>query len=75
MWLARLFGRGKDDEPSEFPPHPASNARVPAGVTGPLPAAKPERPHKVVQKGKGFDPYNSGAFRKAAAWDRVIGRD
>jgi hypothetical protein len=26
---------------------------------------------QAVSKAKGFDPYNSGAFRKASAWERV----
>lgn len=71
MWLARLFGRRRDDsEPAEFPPHPAADigaiqqrpkAKLPNG--GHAPAAAP--------KANGFDPYNSGAFSKASAWERV----
>lgn len=74
MWLAKLFGRQRDDsEPSEFPPHPAANtgtapSRPAASITTPGGKA----PHnRSVPKAKGFDPYNSGAFRKASAWERV----
>lgn len=68
MWLEKLFGRKEDDsEPAEFPRHPASDP-ISTSRTAARPAAA------VVPKGKGFDPYNSGAFRKASAWERVSRR-
>ena len=76
MWLAKLFGGQRDDsEPSEFPPHPAANT----GAAPSRPAATMTTPgggnavHKALPKAKvkGFDPYNSGVFRKAAAWERI----
>jgi hypothetical protein len=77
MWLARLFGGRKDDsEPSEFPPHPASNAPMSARVANRPSAShsQPQPPQTAAQKAKGFDPYNSGAFRKSSAWERVSRR-
>lgn len=69
MWLDRFFGRKDDAEPSEYPRHPASNPAVTAPPA--IRSAANIPPHKPVQKAKGFDPYNSGAFRKASSWDRV----
>jgi hypothetical protein len=73
MWLARLFnGRRDDSEPAEFPPHPAA-------IGGAVQVSRPkasvhttqQTAAAVVKKGTGFDPYNSGAFRKTSAWERV----
>jgi len=61
MWLARLFGAhaSDDSEPAKFPPHQPASRK----------SAAPGRAR--MQKPQGFDPYNSGAFRKASAWERV----
>lgn len=69
MWLARLLGirEGDDSEPSQVPPHPLSAGRR---ALTPAPVAAGVRT-RAMQKSKGFDPYNSGAFRKASAWERV----
>jgi hypothetical protein len=72
MWFAKLFGGREDDsEPSEFPPHPASNTSkaMPTNVR-PAPANPGSKPKKGAAKG--FDPYNSGNFDKNKAWERVI---
>jgi hypothetical protein len=72
MWFAKFFGGREDDsEPSEFPPHPASNTpkAMPTTVRPPLNAAA-NQPKKG--SAKGFDPYNSGSFDKQKAWERVI---
>jgi hypothetical protein len=79
MWLAKIFGRTRDDsEPSMFSPHPAANqdpslSRPSASrPSSPPPAAAGQAAaRQAVSKAKGFDPYNSGAFRKASAWERV----
>lgn len=68
MWLSRLFGRrpkpriDEDEEPARFP-SPASPQ-----ATGAYDVKKrtPEQ-----SKQPGFDPYNSGTFKKDDAWKRV----
>jgi hypothetical protein len=72
MWFAKLFGGREDDsEPSEFPPHSASNSpkAMPTNVR-PKPTKADQKPKKG--SAKGFDPYNSGTFDKNKAWERVI---
>lgn len=79
MWLARLFGGRKvqvDDEPARFAP-PASATVQPAkrssGMTKVQGSARSAQ--KPAAKAKsGFDPYNSGSFERANAWERVIRR-
>jgi hypothetical protein len=83
MWFARLFGGRRkanealQDEPARFaaPQHsnaplrdkaPASNRGRPGGSTEALQAAKPKS-----ASSKGFDPYNSGAFERRNAWERI----
>ena len=69
MWFAKWFG-GRDevedtDEPARFaapPPRPPQQSAV-----------------TIIRKktggaGSGFDPYNSGAFEKRNAWERVSKR-
>jgi hypothetical protein len=73
MWFAKLFGEREDDsEPSEHPPHPASNApkATPTNVR-PVIDKVEGTPKKATAK-KGFDPYNSGTFDRNQAWQRVI---
>jgi hypothetical protein len=74
MWFAKLFGGGRDnevdDEPARFPSMPVAQ---PAQSTPPLKSATNAR--SVAAKAvKGFDPYNSGAFRRQNAWERVSRR-
>lgn len=76
MWLARLFGRRKvteDDEPARFAPPstpPVQAVKRPSTV-----GKRGIHADKVAGKAKsGFDPYNSGSFERANAWERVIRR-
>lgn len=72
MWFAKWFG-GRDepddsDEPARFAaPEVTRTSRTetrrPAGVAG-----------KPVAGKKGFDPYNSGAFERRKAWERITRR-
>jgi hypothetical protein len=72
MWLGKLFGGRKrpreidpDEEPARFvaPPPPGAPA-----VSTELKRRLEGRPHPKT----GFDPYNSGAFKKKDnAWERV----
>ena len=67
MLFARLFGKRReeeDDEPSAQAP--ASQARTAPARPKSDAADAAERPDAA-----GFDPYNSGAFRRTNAWERV----
>ncbi|HEX7115801.1 MAG TPA: hypothetical protein VF193_11780 [Steroidobacter sp.] len=74
MWLAKWFGRREarpeeDDEPPRVPPQQISRpVRTP-----PAPAQKP-RVSATKPAEQGFDPYNSGAFERRNAWERVVRR-
>lgn len=71
MWFAKWFGGRNEpdetDEPARFAPPEVTKASTPE-TQRPAPAAS-----KPAVK-KGFDPYNSGAFEKRNAWERVIRR-
>jgi len=69
MWLSKLLGgRETDDsEPSRVAPH----GNVVAAHGSRRPAKSPGIRPQSATKTKGFDPYNSGAFRKVSAWERV----
>lgn len=77
MWWAKLFGGRTveaDDEPARFaPPASAQTSppvkRVQGNVSGGTAGAAKTKPSK-----SGFDPYNSGAFERGQAWERVIRR-
>jgi len=71
MWLKRLFGQREErdqpdpgEEPSRVPPTPPRLTQ-----TGSHDLKKLTE-QKLAQKG-GFDPYNSGTFKKENAWERV----
>lgn len=70
MWFAKWFGGRKetteDDEPARFS----------APVRTESPAATPPRVEtKYNPTAKsGFDPYNSGAFERRNAWERISRR-
>lgn len=71
MWLAKLLGgrdiEGADEEPTAVPPPPAAAAPVIA-----RPPSRPAAKARVIDpKRKGFDPYNSGAFERRNAWERI----
>jgi hypothetical protein len=77
MWFAKWFGGRSavedEDEPARFTP-PAlkvesAKAAQPVGH-GPAPSTA----RGIVRSGKskkGFDPYNSGAFERRNAWERI----
>ncbi|HWK49229.1 MAG TPA: hypothetical protein VNR40_05050 [Steroidobacter sp.] len=78
-WLARLFGGRKVPEaerPARIAPRISDGAVPP--VKRPLSAGNAKRgihADKVSSKAKsGFDPYNSGTFKRGNAWERVIRR-
>jgi hypothetical protein len=69
MWFGKLFG-GRDeaqdtDEPARVAAPPTRAAQQPATTSV---------DKKKAGSGKGFDPYNSGAFEKRNAWERVSKR-
>jgi|ADGO01.1.fsa_nt_gi hypothetical protein len=71
MWFAKWFGGRKneheDDEPARFSaPHPVQTEKKMA-----RPTAQPVKAKPVVNKQKGFDPYNSGSFDRQNAWERT----
>jgi hypothetical protein len=83
MIFAKLFGiRPEDaDDPPSHPPA-AVEARRPradeatgthaALATGARPAQPKTRPEADAKPAAtGFDPYNSGAFKKNNAWERI----
>jgi hypothetical protein len=70
MWIAKLFGvrrdESADDEPARFPSAPVTHRQAPK--------AAPRAPAKTKlnpSADKGFDPYNSGAFKRENAWERI----
>jgi hypothetical protein len=70
MWLSRLLGKETDDsEPSRVAPHALAGAAIAAQRRAKSPGIA-----RTVSKPKGFDPYNSGVFRKTSAWERVTKR-
>jgi len=73
MLFEKLFGRRRKVE------HPANLTR-PARPAKPNPdhpqpadrsASADGRPVPGAHQAEGFDPYNSGAFKKRNAWERV----
>lgn len=72
MWLARLFRGWKvtqEDEPARFAPQVTSIK--PSQPVKRTPVTGGNTPAKVTS---GFDPYNSGTFERANAWERVTRR-
>lgn len=60
--FGKLFGWYKAKESQDEP------------ATAPSPVVTPRSPVKVMPReksAKGFDPYNSGAFKRQNAWERV----
>ena len=70
MWFAKWFG-GRNDEVQDSD-EPARFERL-----QPAPHSSPARRASATKKTgsvKGFDPYNSGAFEKRNAWEKVSKR-
>jgi hypothetical protein len=71
MWFAKLFGgRGSHEEDEQPSARPASLTNAGLGTAGLAPST-PARRRAKDTRGKGFDPYNSGAFQRRNAWERV----
>ncbi len=75
MWLSKLFSGLKrqpetieDEEPARFP---ADNTSM---RSGPQTDFNKRRAREANAKPPGFDPYNSGTFKKDDAWKRVTRR-
>lgn len=73
MWIAKWFGGRKEvseetDEPARFAPPTMRRPEEPAYTS---PARKPSPP---VAAKKGFDPYNSGSFKRRNAWEKISRR-
>ena len=76
MWLGKLFGGRKrqanmdsDEEPARFPTQAASES------TGAPSDLRRRTQDQLKAKATGFDPYNSGTFKKKDnAWERVVRR-
>jgi hypothetical protein len=72
MWFAKWFGAREahdDDEPARHAPVQITVRPAEAPPVNARQAAKPR-----AGKGKGFDPYNSGAFERRNAWGRITRR-
>lgn len=70
MWFAKWFG-GRNDE--------VQDTDEPARFTAPPARPAQQSGTAIVRKKKtgspgGFDPYNSGAFEKRNAWEKVSKR-
>jgi hypothetical protein len=73
MWFGKWFNRHRDeedDEPARFsapqlvkPPQPDLAQTRGANAASASP--------KSSKTSKGFDPYNSGAFERRNAWERI----
>lgn len=76
MWLARLFGGRKVQEAERRERIAPSIAASPAPpAKRPLSAGNAKRGiHADKVTKNGFDPYNSGSFKRGNAWERVIRR-
>jgi hypothetical protein len=71
MWLPKWFGGGRNeveqtDEPARF--------TAPDLTRSPQSATTTARKAQAAGSPKGFDPYNSGAFKSRNAWERVSRR-
>ena len=69
MWFAKWFGGRNEpednDEPARFTAPPTRSKQLSSTTI-----VRPKRPGSV----KGFDPYNSGAFERRNAWEKVSKR-
>jgi hypothetical protein len=69
MWFGKWFGGRNEvqetDEPARFAAPPTRD---------PQQSTTTRVGKKKVRSGNGFDPYNSGAFEKRNAWERVSKR-
>jgi len=77
MWLAKLFSgfrRREEDvegeEPARFPADRSSSSESPRTDFN----KRRARETAESAKPSGFDPYNSGTFKKDRAWEKVTRR-
>lgn len=75
MWFAKWFGGRNavgegNDEPARFAPVEARKPVEPAARPTPAGVKAQSRPAPK----QGFDPYNSGAFERRSAWERITRR-
>ncbi|AMN47226.1 hypothetical protein ACG33_08985 [Steroidobacter denitrificans] len=75
MWFYKLFRRNKDNEyePAAHAP-PMVHVKNMNGQAAAAPKATSTTPASKPKSDYGFDPYNSGAFKKHNAWERVSRR-
>lgn len=82
-WLARVFGGRAvevDGKPVRIAPTLSARTVRPIKRSPAVsrrarePEAGPDVLTLAVEERRGFDPYNSGAFYRDSAWDRVISR-
>jgi hypothetical protein len=72
MWFARFFG-GRAKKPAIAPAPPPAAVAFPPSVTSKIKAPDLKLSMgvaPVAKSSKGFDPYNSGSFNRAKAWER-----
>lgn len=70
MWFARFFGR-HDDHSQDEQPTAAPSAQPATVDTVTARSLRPVGAGVAKAKPKGFDPYNSGEFKRRNAWERV----
>jgi hypothetical protein len=78
MWLARIFGGLKprveqieDEEPARFPVDHAADITTSREQRRRASESQAKSVPPAATKPGGFDPYNSGTFKKENAWERV----
>jgi hypothetical protein len=73
MWFAKWFGGREtpvdDDEPARFAV--VQTARPDQDTTSTTQSRTVTKRPRKAGKGKGFDPYDSGAFDRRNTWDRT----
>jgi hypothetical protein len=68
MWLDKWFGgRAESQEPDEPARHAPVQIVTKSSATAPVNTLQPGKRGPA----KGFDPYNSGAFERRNAWERI----
>jgi hypothetical protein len=75
MWFAKFFGgRSGQDDDEQPTATPAQQTQAPLGAAARLASQPPAKRRSSDVQRKGFDPYNSGAFQRRNAWERVVHR-
>lgn len=72
MWFAKFFGgRSGYDDDEQPTATPAQQAPAPLQADARVFLNSPTKRRSHDTQRKGFDPYNSGAFQRRNAWERV----